>query len=65
VAFAHRGNAGADLAKIVGFTGATIGGAAGWWVGAHVGFMTAFLLSTVGTGVGLYFARRWISTYLP
>ena len=32
----------------------------GWWVGDHIGLMTAFLLSVVGTGLGVYFGRRFI-----
>lgn len=56
---------GDNLAKLAGFAGATIGGAAGWWLGAHVGFMTAFFLSTLGTAAGVYCARRWISAHLP
>ena len=65
VAFDHQGKAGVGLSKLAGFAGATIGGAAGWWLGIHVGYMTGFLLSTVGTAAGLYFARRWASGYLP
>jgi len=50
---------------MVGFLGMSVGGALGWWLGAKVGFMTAFLLSVVGSGVGLYFARRWLSDFIP
>jgi len=41
-----------------------MGGQLGWWLGSHVGFMTAFLLSAVGTGAGLYFARRLLDVFL-
>ena len=54
-----------DLRKVAGFIGATVGGAAGWWLGARFGVMTAFVLSMVGTGVGIYLVRRWLSEYLP
>jgi hypothetical protein len=37
----------------------------GWWLGARFGIMTGFIVSTVGTGVGLYFALRWWKQYLP
>src|SRR5438128_2552846 len=34
------------------------GYAVGWWLGAPVGIMTAFIASMVGTGVGMYAGRR-------
>jgi uncharacterized protein len=42
----------------------TVGGAIGWYAGSIVGYMTAFILSCVGTGVGLYVARRYSQQYL-
>lgn len=53
-----------DMNKIASFVGMTVGGAVGWYAGALVGFMTAFVLSCVGSGVGLYFARRVMQQYL-
>ena len=38
--------------------GATVGGAIGWWLGARVGIMTAFIVSMLGTGIGVYAGRR-------
>lgn len=42
----------------------TVTSAIGWWLGAHVGIMTAFVVSTVGLGVGVWggrqLARRWM-----
>ena len=52
------------MSKLIGWVGATIGGAIGWWLGARVGIMTAFMVSIVGTGAGLYIARRFFSDYL-
>ena len=49
--------------KVAGFIGATIGGGIGWWAGEGVGFMTAFMLSIVGTGLGIYAAKRIIRHY--
>ena len=46
------------MTKLLGFVGATIGSYAGWALGALVGTMTAFMLSIVLTGVGLYAGRR-------
>lgn len=56
-------NAGAPLylgtvQKLLGWIGAIAGGALGWWVGAQLGFFTAFLVSVVGTGMGIYGGRR-------
>lgn len=36
----------------------SIGGGIGWWAGDFVGIMTAVLLSSVASGVGLWFAIR-------
>lgn len=51
------------MRKIFGFVGATAGGWIGWSLGAGVGIMTAFLLSIVGTGVGLYAGYRAAARY--
>jgi len=45
------------LTKLLSFIGATIGGAIGWWAGDRVGLVTAFMLSMVGTGIGIYYGR--------
>jgi membrane protein YqaA with SNARE-associated domain len=34
--------------------GSSIGGAIGWWMGAMVGQVTAYMLSLVGRAVGLH-----------
>ncbi len=51
------------MKKVLGFIGATLGGALGWWVGDAVGLMTAFIVSTVASGIGLYLARRLADQY--
>ena len=53
-----------DMSKLASFIGMTVGGAIGWYAGNIVGFVTAFALSCVGTGVGLYVARRATQQYL-
>jgi hypothetical protein len=53
------------MSKLLAFVGATIGGAVGWWVGQHVGLMTAFCLSIVGTAAGVYFGRRIADNLAP
>ena len=54
----------AVVTKLLIFMAASIGGAIGWWLGALVGLMTAFMLSIVGTAAGVYVARKWASDYL-
>ncbi len=46
------------MERLMGFAGATVMGAVGWWIGEQVGLMTAFMVSTVASGVGLYVGRR-------
>lgn len=36
-----------------------VGAGLGWWAGAKVGFMTAFVVSMIGMGLGIYGGRRW------
>lgn len=49
---------GDTMAKLLGFVGSLVGSSIGWWLGAFAGTMTAFMLSMVGTGVGIYLGRR-------
>ncbi|HEV8455264.1 MAG TPA: hypothetical protein VGQ24_10250 [Gemmatimonadales bacterium] len=53
------------MTKLLGFVGATVGSALGWWAGAPVGTMTAFMLSMLGMGVGLYLGRKLADQYAP
>ena len=53
------------MEKLLIFIGATIGSYAGWWIGGQVGTMTAFLVSMVGTAIGVYYGRRVAKQYLP
>ena len=46
------------MSKLLALVGSTIGGGIGWWLGARIGFMTAFFVSVVGGGVGWYIGRR-------
>lgn len=43
----------------------TILGGIGWWLGDFVGLTTAFILSIVGTAIGVYIGRRFAQEYLP
>lgn len=47
------------MGKTLALVGATVGGSIGWWLGAQVGLVTAFLVSTVGSGAGIYAAKRF------
>ncbi len=51
------------MKKLIVLITSTAGGAAGWWLGARVGIMTAFLVSMVGTGVGIFYGARFAKTY--
>jgi hypothetical protein len=52
------------MRTLVTLMGATLGGWLGWWLGASVGLMTGFILSMIGMGLGLYFAKRCVRDYL-
>jgi hypothetical protein len=43
---------------------ATILSTIGWWLGAKVGIITAYVLSTVAGGYGLWLGRRISRDYL-
>lgn len=43
----------------------TVTGGIGWYLGSLIGVMTAWTLSCLGTAVGIYYAKRWVSEYLP
>jgi uncharacterized protein YcfJ len=51
------------MKKALIFLGAFVGGTLGWMLGDGVGLMTAFVLSMVGTGVGVYAGNRIAQRY--
>ena len=51
------------LSKLLWFIGATVGGAIGWWIGEFFGTFAAFVISTIGTGIGVYWARRYVAEH--
>lgn len=51
------------MKKLFIFAGTTIGSSIGWWIGDKVGLMTAFIVSIVGTGVGMYYGIRAAQNY--
>jgi len=38
---------------------------AGWWLGAKISIFTAFVVSTIFTGIGLWFSIKITKYYLP
>jgi hypothetical protein len=53
------------MKKLLVLVGTTVGGAIGWWIGDRVGIMTAFIMSMVGTGLGMYVGIRIAREYGP
>ena len=51
------------MSKMMWLIGSTIGGWLGWWLGSRFGLMTATILSAVGTGFGIYWARRFTADH--
>ena len=49
--------------RLFNLLGMTIGGWAGWALGAPISIFTAFMLSIVGTGLGLYAAQQVVRRY--
>lgn len=53
------------MSWLFGVIGATIGGWLGWWLASSAGLFTAFVVSMVGTALGLYYGKRTAAHYLP
>ena len=53
------------MTRFYGFVGSAVGSYAGWWLGAPLGLMTAFVVGMVGTGAGFYFGRKIAQHYQP
>ncbi len=47
-----------SMGKICGSLGAFVGSSIGWWIGSSAGTMTAFIVSIIGTGLGIWAGRR-------
>ena len=50
--------------KLCIFIGMTVFGSIGWWLGAKFGFLAGFLLSGVGSIVGVYVGWRIARDYM-
>lgn len=51
------------MRKLVAFISTTIGSGLGWWIGAPFGIMTAFIVSILGTALGLYVGYKLLDHY--
>jgi hypothetical protein len=52
------------MKRLLMFVAATVGGSIGWWIGAFVGVFTAFVVSCIGTGFGMYYGQKAVRRYL-
>lgn len=46
------------MKRLLDLIAMSVGGWIGWFLGAWVSIFTAFVISMIGTGLGLYAARR-------
>lgn len=53
------------MKRILDLIAMSVGGWLGWMIGAPVSIFTAYVVSVVGAGVGLYAARRVMRGLLP
>jgi hypothetical protein len=60
----NNGLLGIEMGGFFAFVGGSVGGWIGWVVGAHIGLMTAYVLSVAGTAVGVFGGRRAASLLL-
>lgn len=51
------------MGKLCAAIGATLFGTVGWYLAAPAGTFTAFVVSTIATGVGIYAGRRLAARY--
>ena len=54
------------MGRLLIFIGMLLGGYVGWWAGEYIGMglMTTFLVSSLGSAVGVYVAWRIRRDYL-
>ena len=53
------------MKRLLNLIGMTIGGWIGWEFGGMLSLFTAFIVSMVGTGIGLYAAQKAARRLLP
>ncbi len=54
-----------SMKGFLNFFGMSVGGWIGWALGAQVSIFTAFMVSMVGTGFGLFYTQRAVKRFLP
>lgn len=47
-----------SVSTVFALIGSSLGGWIGWAAGHHVGVMTGYLTSVVGSALGIYYGRR-------
>jgi predicted esterase YcpF (UPF0227 family) len=52
------------MGAMLAICGAMLGGWIGWWLAARFGPTAGFIVSLLGSGLGLYWARRITRYYL-
>ena len=52
------------MRNIIGWGGASVCGAVGWWLGAYAGLFAAVVVSALTGAVGLYYGYRWFDQNL-
>ncbi len=52
------------MRTLFGWTGLSLAGWLGWWLGDFIGLGTAIMLSAMASGVGLYWGRRLYDDYI-
>jgi hypothetical protein len=53
------------VVKLGGFVGATVVGYIAWYAVDGFGFMTAFIVSTIASGFGMYYGVKIARRYTP
>jgi hypothetical protein len=52
------------MRSLIGWLAACLFSGVGWWLGRHVGLMTAVIVSSVAGSIGLYAGFRWFDQNL-
>ena len=50
------------MTKMLALVGTTLGSGIGWWIGEQFGPMTAFIVSMIGFGLGMW-GGRWLADH--
>jgi hypothetical protein len=53
------------VVKLAGLVGAMVAGYAAWFATSGLGFMTAFIVSTIASGIGMYYGAKIARKYAP